>query len=60
MNRVKITVIAELDKDLLEVKREDGMTDKNIIKYIKRQAKYSPLTEIPLILDFHVEDVEPA
>lgn len=58
MKRVKITIIANLDKDLLGIYKGQ-MTDKEILEQVKRQVKYSDLEKIPIIHDFEIKEVVP-
>ena len=57
MKQVKITIIAKLDKDLIEI-YQGQMTDKEILEQIKKQVKYSDLEKLPIFHTFEVKEVE--
>lgn len=58
MKKVKITIIAKLDKDLMEI-YSGQMTDKEILEQIKKQVQYSDLEKLPIFHDFKIQEVKP-
>ncbi len=57
MKQIKITILAELDEDIVESFKAEGNTDKGILGIIKKTFN-SAKNLTGLIQDFQVENVE--